>query len=116
MSAEELHDHLAGLGFEVATIRTRKVLEGDRGGPYNVVLRPGCTAERCNEAQAAAEAWSPTVASKVRIAARARGLTPLQLAVAAIEGARIEKTPIPPWAKKTLRAERLSDLDKDLSG
>lgn len=105
----EIHDTLAAAGHKLKSIRRTK------GGALEVVMQEGATEKQRAAAQAAAEAWAPTRATKIRAEARARGLSPLQLAALRIESARDAGTAAPPWAKQVLRAEALGDLDAKLA-
>lgn len=77
-------------------------------------MAEGATEAERVAAQAAAEAYVPSLKSKIRAAAKKRGLTPLQLALLRIEAARDSGGGIPMWAKQVLRAERLGDVDAEL--
>jgi len=105
----EIHDTLAAAGHKLRSIRKLK------GGTLEVVMQEGATRKEQAAAQAAAEAWTPSRATKIRAEARARGLSPLQLAALRIEAARDAGTAAPPWAKQVLRAEALGDLDAKLA-
>lgn len=100
--------HLVGLGYDLANSRIHP------DGWVEVFLGPAATAQQRADAQAAADAWTPSAADRVKAAARARGLSVPQLAALRAIAARVAGTAVPAWAAAVLAAAA-SEIDQELS-